>query len=646
VASDDRGAADALERRVASLEASVRAMTIEILRLKSEARERGTTPPEPPPTAAAAPHPMAPRSPLTLPPELRPSSWLPAKMDLESLVGRYGTLVLATISALAAVGTFLGWAIANGLLGPTQRIALGLIVAVGLTVGGLRLRRRERSFGASLLGLALAITMVCAWGAGPLLHIVPNWAAFLLAAITSVALAIFAHAENDEPLWCVGFSGAAITPFVTSSGKSDLAALAAYGMVVLALSGYAMGARRWMVAGRLFLLVALVYTATLAMGSESRGGPLLALGFPLAVALGGVVPWTAGWGRRDRLRALGSLSALGGVRAAIGMNLPFEHSTVTAMIATAGVVWLVLVDRTRSVADAPPHGRRQYEGDWLDAGVLPMGFAVASIMALDGSARASGLGFAVAGLVLLLATIRFPQGSLRDAAAFVTVLCALMVTLFLARGQPLVIAKTIAGISALCFAANVLWRSVSWTTLGTIGLAWAVLASVGQLTNRIAYEYTPFATRESAVAAVVLASIIVAWRLAREPNVELTLRAGVVVWAFIWVHQEIAFAVNPTVATLLRVTYYAATSVAAVGIGRARSIALLRHVGLALAVLAAGTALYGARNLESVGARIGADLVAAVFLLAIAYWYRRPGNGEGGQGKGLATTAGTGERTG
>src|SRR5205085_2466087 len=198
--------------------------------------------------------------------------------DLESLVGRYGTLVLATITALAAVGTFLGWAIANGLLGPSQRIALGLIVAAGLSVGGLRLRQRERSFGASLLGLGLAITQVCAWGAGPALHLVPIWGAFALAAATSIALAIFAHAEDDEPLWCVGFTGAAIAPFVTAAGKADLLLLATYGITILASAGYAMGARRWIVAGRLFLLAALLYTAALATGHEAASGPLLAAG--------------------------------------------------------------------------------------------------------------------------------------------------------------------------------------------------------------------------------------------------------------------------------------------------------------------------------------------------------------------------------
>jgi len=82
------------------------------------------------------------------------------------IVSRDGTLVLAPVSAVTAVGPFLGWAVANGLLGPSQRIALGRLVAAGLAVGGRRLRRRKRSFGASLLGLSLAITHVCAWGAG------------------------------------------------------------------------------------------------------------------------------------------------------------------------------------------------------------------------------------------------------------------------------------------------------------------------------------------------------------------------------------------------------------------------------------------------------------------------------------------------
>lgn len=610
---EERRLIEALERRITSLESAVRALTQEIGSSSPSAQARATSP--------------YPPAPVAKPPEVRPNQWLPSQIDLESLVGRYGTLVLATVSALAAVGTFLGWAISQGLLGPSQRIALGLMVSAALAVGGLRLRRRERSFGASLLGLALAITHVCAWGAGPSLRLVPPWGAFLLAATASVVLAIFAHAEDDEPLWSVGFSGAAIAPFVTASGKGNLLLLTAYGILVLGCSGFAMGHRRWIVAGRVFLLAAAVYTAALATGFERQSGPLLATGFPLAVALVGVVPWIDGWRRRERLRAMGALAAVAALRAGVGVNLPFSTSAVAAFIAAAGLVWLVLLDRTHKVpsADSDVTERRLQEGDWLDAGVLPLAFALAALMALDGSARDSGIALAVAALVLMVSVIRLPRGSLRDAAVFAVVVCALVSALLLARGRPLTLIGTIAALCVACFAGNLRWRSVSWTMLALIGFSWTLLATLVLLSGRPAYQYTPFGTEESAVAAIVLLSVLAAWRMARDGRIEVVLRGAALAFAFAWVHQEIAFALNETVATLLRVTYYASTSVAAVGIGRARRIALLRHIGLVLAIVAAGTALYGARNLEAIGARIGADLVAAVFLLGIAYWYRKPG---------------------
>jgi hypothetical protein len=457
---------------------------------------------------------------------------------------------------------------------------------------------------------------------------VPAWGAFLLAAAASIALAVFAHAEADEPLWSVGFSGAAIAPFVTASGKDDLLLLTAYGVAVLSSAGYAMGTRRWIVAGRLFLVAAGAYTLALATGFERDSGPLLAMAFPLLVALGGVVLWIQGWPRRERLRALGALATLSAIRTGAGMNLPFDRVSVTAMIVGAGLVWLVLVDRTHLVGSAPADERPVrwlYEGDWLDAGVLPFGFVMAAMMALDPSAQTGGLAMAGAAVVLMVTVVRHPHGSLRDAAVFAVVLCALIAAILLAKDRAVLLVASVALLSASCFAANRVWRSASWTTLGCLGLTWTVLACLVQLSDRPPYQYAPFLTQPSAASAVVLVCILGAWRLALDAKLELVLRGAALVWAFAWVHQELSFAFNQTVSTLLLVTYYASASVAAVGVGRTRKLPLLRHAGLGLALVAAGTALYGARHLGAIGARITAYLVAAVFLLAIAYWYRRPG---------------------
>ena len=170
-------------------------------------------------------------------------------MDFERLIGRYGMLGIAVFAAVAAVGTFLSWAISHGYLrlGPEARVLLGLAFAAAIGTWGIKLRRTERSFGSSLLGLALVIVLVCAYAAGPSFNIVPTWVAFVGSAAVAWGLAMFARSQNDEPLWCVAFGGAALAPFVTSDGSGNLYALLAYGLVLLLSACFAISHRsgRW-----------------------------------------------------------------------------------------------------------------------------------------------------------------------------------------------------------------------------------------------------------------------------------------------------------------------------------------------------------------------------------------------------------------
>ena len=163
--SEDR---EELRARLLALEKAVDGLQRDLLQLRA-GFTRGApvqAPPAPQPVIEAEPAPQRPP----------PAAVKPRRLDLETLVGRYGMLALATLLALAAVGTFVGWAIAHGLLGPVPRVVLGLAAAAGIAVFGVRLRSRERSFGDSLLGLSLAIVHVCAWQAGPALHLVPPFA--------------------------------------------------------------------------------------------------------------------------------------------------------------------------------------------------------------------------------------------------------------------------------------------------------------------------------------------------------------------------------------------------------------------------------------------------------------------------------------
>ena len=84
-------------------------------------------------------------------------------------------------------------------------------------------------------------------------------------------------------------------------------------------------------------------------------------------------------------------------------------------------------------------------------------------------------------------------------------------------------------------------------------------------------------------------------------------------------------AFSKSTSTLLLVVYFAACAVFGVALGHRRQSGGVRKTGLALALLAAATAVYGASSFFVVGMRVLAYLVISAFLLGIAYWYRRPG---------------------
>lgn len=134
-----------LEERLESVERTLSLLSAELIQIRAELG-RGTSAPGRP----------APRRPAQLPPAAAPSPRprrVPLKpdapLDFEALLGRYGMLGIAVLTAVAAVGSFLSWAISRGYLqlGPAARVAIGLAAALGLGAWGIKLRRRERSFG-------------------------------------------------------------------------------------------------------------------------------------------------------------------------------------------------------------------------------------------------------------------------------------------------------------------------------------------------------------------------------------------------------------------------------------------------------------------------------------------------------------------
>jgi hypothetical protein len=634
-----------LEARLTTIEQNLAALTADVAAMRDAMHA---------PSAASRPARPSPGPPLRAPPAPT-SRGVPPRLtsrNIEALLGRYGMLAIAVVAAVAAVGTFLSWAISRGYLTlpPAGRVLVGLAFAALIAVWGFKLRRTERSFGSSMLGLALVIVQVCAFAAGPSFHLVPTWIAFAGAAAASWTLAIFAHADGDEPLWCVAFGGAALAPFVTSGGHGNLYALLTYGAVVLLPACFAISHRDWPIGWRVFYAISALFSvagAAQAMG-EGVAGFVSALAFPFVIALAGVVPFAPPSRKRGALRWLAALAVVASLAERTTADATAGWIVPSSMI-LAACVWLFIVDRHADVPQSSILSRGRAQPallDWIDAAGISLFLTLQAVNVIGGPISAAAI-FLVSALASLAFLWRRTVCPLRDAAAFASVVAAVGMIDVLHLEMPTgdIAAYLAAGLGTLVMLK--LRPSRSWLATGGAVLLFAASISAMALAQRPSYRLTPFATEPSLSALLVTFALVVVARF--WPWVRVATRASIVdrpewtyaawlrpvvrgvtlapwVWAFVWVLIELSMAYSPSTSTLLLVTYFAATAVACVAVGRSRHSARTRQVGLALAIVAAATALYGATSYFDFATRIVAYLVTSAFLLGIAYWYRRPGS--------------------
>jgi hypothetical protein len=226
---------------------------------------------------------------------------------------------------------------------------------------------------------------------------------------------------------------------------------------------------------------------------------------------------------------------------------------------------------------------------------------------------------------------------------------ALMVGLAIALGadgDEVVICLGIAAFSAL---ATWVMRRYALPGIGLAGFLWLIVGTVmafSELDDRIRYQYRPFLTPASLGAAAIAASwLFTSWHASRQltrgrlseempRSVVRILGAAVAFW---WVREELAYAWNSSISAFLLAAYYAIAGVVAIFVGRSRAIPLLRHVGLALCVVAALTTILES-SARDIGWKVASYILVGAFLLGVAYWYRVTGPIRGGAPQGEQQT--------
>jgi uncharacterized membrane protein len=201
---------------------------------------RATTPPpsEPPRDRVPPPPPRPPQPP-------RPKA--PA-IDWEGLVGVKLFSWIAGIALVFAAVFFLRYSVDRGWLGPPIRMAIGLIVGVGLLAGcELRVARRYPTTANALDAAGIATLFATLFAAHALWNLLPQVPTFLaMALVTAVAVALSIRRDSVF-ISLLGLVGGFATPALLSTGENRPIPLFGYLLVLNVGLAWVAYQRGWVV---------------------------------------------------------------------------------------------------------------------------------------------------------------------------------------------------------------------------------------------------------------------------------------------------------------------------------------------------------------------------------------------------------------
>ena len=258
---------DPRDQDVTELRKQVEDLQRRVEKLEAGGSQPSLAPPPRPPSAPAPPIP--PVSGVAPPPPPRPiftESPQNAQQGAESLETRIGTLWLnrvGIVAVLVGVSFFLKYAFENGWIGPSGRIAIGLLAGIAVTAWSETFRRKGYAlFSYGLKAIGVGTLYLSLWAAVQMYHLISPGVGFAAMLIVTAATVLMALTQNAQLLGAYALAGGFSTPALCSTGQnheiflfSYTAILAAGAVTLTALRGW----RRLAVGG--FFGTLLMYVA-------------------------------------------------------------------------------------------------------------------------------------------------------------------------------------------------------------------------------------------------------------------------------------------------------------------------------------------------------------------------------------------------
>jgi uncharacterized membrane protein len=179
-----------------------------------------------------SPHPASPRpiSPLTLASTVasRPDS------DVETMIAGHWFYYLGILALAVAVSFFLKYAFDNDWIGPTGRVAIGLLIGSALfPLSQWILGRGYQYFSEGITGLGAAILYLSIWTGWHYYALFGQTPAFVMMIVVTAVSTAVAMARNSQRLAVLALIGGVLTPTLVSTGMNAEVVLFTY-LAVLA----------------------------------------------------------------------------------------------------------------------------------------------------------------------------------------------------------------------------------------------------------------------------------------------------------------------------------------------------------------------------------------------------------------------------
>ncbi len=153
----------------------------------------------------------------TQPPQERPQQPEPSRSAAESIIAGRWLLGAGALLVILGVGFFLNLAFTNGWIGPSMRVAMGIIAGTALAVGARRFRSSMSPlFGDAITALGGCIVYLSVYAAGNLFSLIPPIATLIAMAVITAGIFSLAYQDNRITLAHFALLGGILAPTISN----------------------------------------------------------------------------------------------------------------------------------------------------------------------------------------------------------------------------------------------------------------------------------------------------------------------------------------------------------------------------------------------------------------------------------------------